>query len=106
MASQNLPCEMDPPKTNAAPENNGESPDAAPERVTFDLNDVDDDYKPPPRDAFHTNVKLCDEMLATVKASVPLKIRSSGISMGSGLFVAANIDAGHEIYHSKPLMTV
>src|SRR4051812_34364399 len=92
-------------KNGVAAASNDENPEAIPERVTFDLNDIDDDYKPPPHEAFHTNVKLCDEMLATVKASVPLKIRSSGISMGSGLFVAADIDAGREIYHSKPLMT-
>ncbi|KAK0641951.1 hypothetical protein B0T16DRAFT_516523 [Cercophora newfieldiana] len=80
-------------------------PPAAPPANTVDSDDSDDDCGPSPREAFHTNVKLCDEMLKTAKASVELKIRSSSISMGSGLYVNESIDACREIYHSTPLMT-
>ncbi|GAB1318472.1 Histone-lysine N-methyltransferase set-6 [Madurella fahalii] len=57
------------------------------------------------REAFHTDPELCESMLRKVVSTFPLKIRSSQISMGSGLFTEAQIDAGREIYQSPPLMT-
>jgi SET and MYND domain-containing protein len=68
-------------------------------------NETDDDFKPSPREAFHTDPQLCGDMLRKVVSTVPLKIRSSQISMGSGLFTAAAVEEGREIYQSTPLMT-
>lgn len=65
----------------------------------------DEDYTPPPREAFHTKPELCKEMLRTVTAFTPLRIRSSNISKGSGLFVTKDTNAGSEIYRSEPLMS-
>ncbi|KAK4445990.1 hypothetical protein QBC34DRAFT_305746 [Podospora aff. communis PSN243] len=72
-------------------------------------NDSDDDWTPPPREAFHTDPKLCHSILRTVAASAPLRILSSTISMGSGLFLdnktnTSPLPAGREIYRSVPLM--
>ncbi|KAK4163361.1 hypothetical protein QBC43DRAFT_355110 [Cladorrhinum sp. PSN259] len=82
----------------------------------YDPND-DDDFTPTPRSAFHTDPVLCQSILssATVTASsAKLEIKSSLISMGSGLFVSDKTDKGHynergipagrEIYRSKPVM--
>ncbi|KAK0715961.1 hypothetical protein B0H67DRAFT_445171, partial [Lasiosphaeris hirsuta] len=66
--------------------------------------DEDDDYSPPPRQAFHTEPDLCRAMLKTIEAAVPLAIKSSTISMGSGLFVTEPTEAGREIYHSTPMV--
>ncbi|KAK0620876.1 hypothetical protein B0T14DRAFT_481979 [Immersiella caudata] len=71
-------------------------------------NDSDDDFTPPPREAFHAHPKLCHEMLRTVTTTLPLQIRSSTISMGSGLFLSTSaslLPAGREIYRSVPLLT-
>ncbi|KAM7187351.1 hypothetical protein V8F20_011015 [Naviculisporaceae sp. PSN 640] len=65
----------------------------------------EDDYVPPPRQGLHTEPELCKAILRTVTASVPLSIRSSTISPGSGLFVDSTIENGREIYHSEPLMS-
>lgn len=63
-----------------------------------------DDLAPSPREAFHMDPQLCESMLRTVVSAFPLKICSSQISMGSGLFTEAHIDAGREIYQCTPLM--
>ncbi|KAK4205013.1 hypothetical protein QBC40DRAFT_325619 [Triangularia verruculosa] len=90
---------------------------------------TDDDDDPlgraPPRIGFNIEPKLCQFILSrrnNVTASIPLEIRSSTIApgSGSGLFVGRNppilssnnkpdlrydgIEAGREIYRSKPLM--
>ncbi|KAK0621779.1 hypothetical protein B0T17DRAFT_462455, partial [Bombardia bombarda] len=64
----------------------------------------DDDFTPPPRDPLHSNPQLCRDLLSTIKSAVPLAIRSSKISPGSGLFVEKEIEASREIYRSFPLM--
>ncbi|KAK3361233.1 hypothetical protein B0T24DRAFT_539471 [Lasiosphaeria ovina] len=64
-----------------------------------------DDFVPSPREAFHTQPDLCKELLRKVKSSVPLAIRSSKISMGSGLFVDKDVEDGCEIYRSVPLIS-
>ncbi|KAK4677823.1 hypothetical protein QC764_302260 [Podospora pseudoanserina] len=75
-----------------------------------DNNDDDDLGRAPPRMGFNTKPKLCQFILSrrNVTASVPLEIRPSGCSTGSGLFIAPGeqdgIEAGREIYRSKPLM--
>lgn len=69
----------------------------------LDIQD-DSDFTPSPREAFHTDPKLCEDMLRTIKSTVPLEIRASKISDGSGLFAAQAIEAGREIYQSTPLM--
>lgn len=65
----------------------------------------EDDYTPPPREAFHTEPDLCKQMLRTVTASFLLAIRSSDISPGSGLFTTEEIPDGREIYRSTPLIS-
>jgi hypothetical protein len=63
-----------------------------------------EDFQPSAREALHTDPELCRKTLDRVTSSVPLAIRFSNISMGSGLFVTADIDAGQEIYHVDPMM--
>lgn len=65
----------------------------------------EDDYTPPPREAFHTEPSLCEEILRKVTATFSLAIRSSGISSGSGLFTKEEIPDGREIYRSTPLIS-
>lgn len=67
--------------------------------------EVDDDFVPPPRDGLHTEPELCKTILRSVTASVPLAIRSSTLSPGSGLFVDKLVEEGCEIYRSEPLMS-
>ncbi|KAK4098124.1 hypothetical protein N658DRAFT_477635 [Parathielavia hyrcaniae] len=62
------------------------------------------DFTPSTSNALHTEPVLCAKILDTVQSSVPLGIRSSDISMGSGLFAAADVDAGQEIYHFETKM--
>lgn len=66
--------------------------------------DNDNEFKPSPREAFHTDPLLCESILRKVVSTVPLAIRSSKISMGSGLFAAEAVEPGREIYQSDPLM--
>mgnify|MGYP001387991430 CR=1 FL=1 len=70
-----------------------------------DIIEDNDDFKPSPREAFHTEPQLCDYMLRKIHSSVPLMIKSSLISMGSGLFTTQDIEEGQEIYRSIPFMT-
>ncbi|AEO67295.1 uncharacterized protein THITE_2144701 [Thermothielavioides terrestris NRRL 8126] len=66
-------------------------------------NDInDDDYVPAPHAGFHEDERLCKEMVARVASPFPLEIRPSSLCVGSGLFAAAGIDAGREIYHAVP----
>jgi SET and MYND domain-containing protein len=74
------------------------------ESAIEDDDDDDDDFTPSPRDALHTNADLCKANLKRIVSSVPLKIWSSAISTGSGLFAGAEVDKGHEIYHVYPTM--
>ncbi|KAK3318085.1 hypothetical protein B0H66DRAFT_477139 [Apodospora peruviana] len=67
--------------------------------------DNEDDFTPTPRETFHSDATLCRDMLRSVTSTVPLKIHSSKISSGSGLFVEKPVDEGREIYRSEPLMT-
>ncbi|SPQ24006.1 16ce20a4-d59a-4ef4-9f5d-28d34fe9a566 [Thermothielavioides terrestris] len=62
----------------------------------------DDDYVPAPHAGFHEDERLCKEMVARVASPFPLEIRPSSLCVGSGLFAAAEIDAGREIYHAVP----
>ncbi|KAK3290508.1 uncharacterized protein B0H64DRAFT_332077 [Chaetomium fimeti] len=64
----------------------------------------DDDFKPSQREALHEDQKLCKWNLDRIVSTVPLKIQSSGICNGSGLFAGADIPAGREIYHVAPIM--
>lgn len=66
--------------------------------------DDDDDFVPPPRDALHTVPDLCEANLKRVVSTVPLQIRPSAISTGSGLFAGGEVDVGCEIYHVYPTM--
>ncbi|KAM7198110.1 hypothetical protein V8F33_005168 [Rhypophila sp. PSN 637] len=67
--------------------------------------DVGEDYVPPPREGLHKEPALCNAILRSVTSSVPLSIRSSSISPGSGLFVDQTVEEGREIYRSEPLMS-
>ena len=67
---------------------------------------ADDDFTPSPRVALHENQELCKHNLEAVVRCVPLEIRASNICMGSGLFMAAEVAAGREIYHITPTMHV
>ncbi|KAK1759017.1 hypothetical protein QBC47DRAFT_336635 [Echria macrotheca] len=51
---------------------------------------------------FHDKPDLCEEMLRTVRATIPLAIRSSTIH-GSGLFALRGIDEFHDIFIGKPM---
>ncbi|KAJ4286905.1 hypothetical protein N0V88_007849 [Collariella sp. IMI 366227] len=62
---------------------------------------TDDDYKPSPREPLHTDPQLCKGIISAVVSAFPLEIRTSDVANGSGVFAAANIEAGCEIYHSK-----
>ncbi|KAK4175265.1 hypothetical protein QBC36DRAFT_355247 [Triangularia setosa] len=85
--------------------------------------DDDNDFGcSPPREGFNTEPKLWPAILSreNVTASAPLEIRSSTFAPGSGLFIGRDapilssngkpdrrydgIEAGREIYRSKPLM--
>jgi len=70
-----------------------------------DIIEDNDDFKPTPREAFYTEPQLCGYMLRKINSLVPLEIKSSLISMGSGLFTTQDIEEGREIYHSTPFMT-
>jgi SET and MYND domain-containing protein len=74
------------------------------ENAIEDDDDDDDDFQPLPRDALHMNADLCKANLKRIVSSVPLKIWSSAISTGSGLFAGAEVDKGCEIYHVYPTM--
>ncbi|KAK5652890.1 hypothetical protein OQA88_9556 [Cercophora sp. LCS_1] len=74
--------------------------------LTREVDDYEeDDYTPAPRDAFHSDTTLCKDILRTITASSSLAIRSSTISMGSGLFTKEDIPDGREIYRSNPLIS-
>lgn len=64
----------------------------------------DDDFEPSRHERMHEDEKLCKWNLGRVVSTVPLQIRSSLICKGSGLFAAAAIPAGREIYHVVPIM--
>lgn len=69
------------------------------------VEDGDDYFPPPPREALHTEPELCKTLLRSVTSSAPLAIRSSKVSLGSGLFVDKTIEEGREIYRSEPFMS-
>ncbi|KAK4227007.1 hypothetical protein QBC38DRAFT_391919 [Podospora fimiseda] len=78
-------------------------------QVMMTSTDENDDFTPTAREAFHTDPSLCQSILSipTVITSVPLQIKSSRISLGSGLFLSSSsssIESGREIFRSKPFM--
>ncbi len=64
----------------------------------------DDDFEPSARDPLHEHQDLCKACLDHVADAAPLQIRQSTISTGSGLFAAAEIEAGRHIYNVYPMM--
>lgn len=60
------------------------------------------------RKALHEQPKLCSYILNGVKnSSIPLKIAASSIAQaGSGLFVTNDVEAGSELFRSRPLLVV
>ena len=64
----------------------------------------DDDFEPSPRDPLHQHQDLCKLSLENLAPAAPLQIRPSTISTGSGLFTAADIEPGRDIYHVYPMM--
>lgn len=56
----------------------------------------------PTRLAFHEDPAVCEFMLGTVTAAVPLKIAASKLaSPGSGLFVMKDVENGQELFSSQ-----
>jgi hypothetical protein len=76
------------------------------DKTTFEALADDDDFTPSPRDFLHTHPDLCKYNLDRLKTDVPLEIRASNISPGSGLFAGAKIEAGREIYNVFPITKV
>lgn len=72
----------------------------------FGTADDDDDFTPSPRDPLHAHPDLCKANLERLVTDIPLEIRASNISSGSGLFPGADIEAGREIYNVYPAMKV